>query len=72
MANAKKCDRCKSFFDTDATFIKKSPDRFTSMLDYTQVGIKYEKSNCWCEIDLCPKCAENLYEWLACRDKLKD
>lgn len=69
---AKKCDRCKSFFDKGTTFIKKSPDNFVSRLDYTLVGIEYEKSRSFCNLDLCPKCAENLYEWLACRDKLKD
>ena len=69
---AKKCDRCKSFFDKDTKFVKESFDGSISNLDYTLVGIQYEKSRSFCEIDLCPKCAENLYEWLACRDKLKD
>lgn len=72
MANAKKCDRCKSFFDKDTTFVKKAPNGSISKFDYTQVGIEYEKSRNFCNLDLCPKCAENLYEWLLCCDKLKD
>ena len=68
---AKKCDRCKGFFDRDTTFIKDSPFG-ESKFDYTKIEISYERSNCKCDIDLCPKCAENLYEWMSCRDKLKE
>lgn len=80
MANCKRCDRCKSYYDESDTFKKDIPKiskekvkGFEATLLYSLAGRKIDfgkidilsvNGNWLGPIDLCPNCGEEFYKWL--------
>lgn len=53
MANAKRCDRCNRFYNH---YEEKKPG--FKMVKISQTSSNYKKN-----VDLCPKCLEELEDW---------
>lgn len=71
MSDAKRCDRCKGYYDLGAT-VQKNGMNFSSISlydnNYNQLTIKKCDQNCGHYgdyfFDLCPECALKLLKWM--------
>lgn len=67
MSDAKRCDRCKRYYDLGAT-VQKNGMNFSSisLYDNNCNQLKIEKSDQDCDyfFDLCPECALKLLKWM--------
>lgn len=65
---AKKCDRCGDFYGYDDVFtapsILKNADGRWPETSYCRMDLFYWPTDRYYGIDLCPKCGEQLYNWL--------
>ena len=56
MSNAKKCDRCKEYYDSNL-------EPHNDSLRLQSYGFISRASKGWSNKDLCLKCYNDLYEW---------
>ena len=67
MSDAKRCDRCKGYYDLGAT-VQKNGMNFSSISlydnNYNQLKIKKCNQECGHFFDLCPACALKLLKWM--------
>ena len=69
MSDAKRCDRCKGYYDLGAT-VQKNGMNFSSISlydnKYNQVDLSKEKWDHYVGyyFDLCPECALKLLKWM--------
>ena len=70
MSDAKRCDRCKGYYDLGAT-VQKNGMNFSSisLYDNNCNQLKIKKSDQDCDyfdyyFDLCPECALKLLKWM--------
>ena len=61
MANAKKCDRCRSYYDKN--------EGVKSINGFFVRGIRLETSGPYMDLDLCDSCIDELYKFLGLDDK---
>lgn len=63
MSDAKRCDRCKGYYDLGAT-VQKNGMNFSSisLYDNNYNQLKIKKSGHY--FDLCPECALKLLKWM--------
>ena len=80
MANCKRCDRCRSYYEESDTFKKDIPkiskekvkgfeatllySLAGNRIDFGKIDIKAKNGNWLGPIDLCPTCGEELCNWL--------
>lgn len=65
--DAKKCDRCGSFYSKDDVFTAPSirKDDSGAETSYNRMELFWWPSKIHYGIDLCPNCGEHLYNWLS-------
>lgn len=65
--NAKKCDRCGTFYDSYGREVNETDsDKIKRLFQNNRDGIGLSKSDGYISphIDLCPSCLEELIKWL--------
>ena len=60
MADAKKCDRCKKFYDMYGGI----PFYDSSNMHYNCIELRYNSSSMYCRFELCEDCQKALYSFL--------
>lgn len=67
MSDAKRCDRCKGYYDLGAT-VQKNGMNFSSISlydnNYNQLKIEKSDQDGDYFFDLCPECALKLLKWM--------
>lgn len=61
MANAKKCDRCKNYYDENTKYKTKGRLIGSIISGVATTNRIYEKDKCY---DLCDKCLTELFDFL--------
>lgn len=80
MANCKRCDRCRAYYESSDTFKKYIPkiskekvkgfeaallySLAGNRIDFGKINIQAENGNWLGPIDLCPTCGEEFCNWL--------